>query len=99
MFDRLAEVRDVARARAREDFEYFANYVMGAQLPAAYCVAWQRKLERGEELPESIVLSPGQLRSAENAMKAWFVLTGMDEQDFIPSETFVWLFGDLREAA
>lgn len=98
MFDKLTEVRDVARARAREDFEYFANYVMGAQLPTEFCTAWQRNLELGTEMPECI-LSPGQMRNADNVVKAWFVLLDRDVQDFTPSQTYIWLFGELRSEA
>lgn len=101
-FDKLYEVRDVARARALEDFEYFANSVMGVNVARATCDVVQELVLKGRvssltqfDLPQH------KLRSLQNAAMGWMILlhghADMHER-FAPNATYEWLFADERAA-
>lgn len=95
-FDRLLEVRSVARARAVEDFEFFANYVLGLSVPKELCSTVQRAVEQGQDVVLTGVRNPKRL---ENALGAWLVVTGkktlsQGEHLTVESETFSWLFAE-----
>jgi hypothetical protein len=97
-FDKLSDVHVVARERAREDFAYFANHVMGAGLPDEACVVVQKCIERGSV--SSIIqfdLPKHKLNALQNAAHGWASLIERDlptDYSFQPSSTYVWLFGE-----
>lgn len=88
-FDKLQEVRSVARARAVEDFAYFAGAVLGVRLPAEHCLHVQRQVE----LHGVFTVLPEQQKHADAALLAWLTVLGLREGPVrVQSETFEWLF-------
>lgn len=84
-FDKLDQVRELARARAQEDFEYLCNNVLGLALPPSVC-----DLSQGDG---GIELSPGRLIALRKAQQTWLYLQGRAERPLHLPETFEWLFG------
>lgn len=98
-FDRLDEVRSTARARAVEDFEFFANHVCGAQLGVEVCLQVAQGVEQEQDVEQVRgvfdALPQGLRLHALRAFDAWlFVLGQKDELVHSPSETFDWLFAE-----
>lgn len=92
--DRLTNLRDIARAQATEDFEYFANTVCGSRFDPIQCSLIQKQVEQGV----TVVLPPKQ----QKVLDAWLVIIGRGEKLTVaPTETFQWLFAEHveREAA
>lgn len=91
-FDKLDELRSFARARAEEDFEYFANNVLGANYNSEFCSAVQNAVVLGTELhledKKRVVV-----------LDAWKAVIEKRKVRSAPSETFKWLFAELVEAA
>lgn len=84
---KLSAVHSIARARATESFEYFANTVLSARLEPEFCDAVQKSIERGEVL----AFPPFQGR----AVRAWLSAIGREEKlPSAPTATFAWLFDD-----
>lgn len=86
--DRLDEVRSVARAKAREDFTFFCNSVLGVNYHPDFCSSVQRRVESGEE----VVLSD---KRRERALNAWLSVLG--RRDLLrssPCDSFTFLFHD-----
>jgi hypothetical protein len=84
--DSLTEARQVARERAIESFEYFANYVLGARLDPDLCDVIQQDgmCDRGEKY--------------ERAYDAWLAVQRLGPKlALAPTETFRWLFSDFVE--
>lgn len=89
-FDRLDQVRTLARARAVEDFSYFVGAVLGLQqFDLQWCEDVQAKvLSHGVHT----VLHEKQA-VADRALQLWLVVLGLrTERVERPTETFSWLF-------
>lgn len=94
-FDQLDAVRQSARARAVEDFDFFTNGVMGLRVPHDVCSSVQRAVEQGEQ----IAISCKRPQEVERALGAWLVVIGKGGVLTAPySETFEWLFAEVLVA-
>lgn len=94
--DALSEVRSAARARAQEDFEYFANSVLGLRLTQSFCSDVQKRVEAHNE---EFILTPA--RAEASALNAWLVVLGRRDISAldVQGETFCWLFGEYAKRA
>lgn len=90
MFDRLEEVRSVARARAQEDFGFFCSRVLGLHLEDSVALAVQEHVERGG--PLTLNLQGAYKTRLLHALEAWLVVLRGETVDNAPSDTFEWLF-------
>src|SRR5678816_1212725 len=106
-FDRLDDVRAVARARAVESFEYFLFHVLGSRVPCGVGDIVQKSVELGLQ-GEMLFLLPVQLTQREHvelrrALELWLVVIGRKQGVVLgheaPSETFAWLFAEELRAA
>lgn len=102
-FDQLSHARYIARARAEEDFGYFAKAVLGLSLPPDFIEAVQQSVE--EQKPVSFSSLTGTplhvSRSAGRALEAWLCIIGRGSEvlSYSPSDTFSWLFAERVGAA
>lgn len=101
--DNLNEVRSVARARAQEDFFFFATTVCGTRLTQTQCETVQQKVERaGPEVVASLEVDkcPWLPVRERWTLGAWLVVMGWaPKMAQAPTETFSWLFHDFVERA
>ena len=93
--DALSNAREVARAQAQEDFEFFAQHVCGLRTSREICVAVQNAILSGGEISGLSFSHPLHKLAAE----AWAGIVSKGPMVKYPSETFEWLFGEVEEAA
>lgn len=100
MFERLDEVRSVARARAQEDFGFFCSRVLGYVFNDELALRAQRSVEDGSQTLIVVELEGVQRKRFMTALGLWVALLHGEQVDSAPSETFEWLFPEaIRVAA
>lgn len=85
-FDELPRLRNIARERAIESLEFFANNVLCAQWDSEFARTVQSQVQNGEE----VILAP----RAQRVLDAWLCVIGKIESPLPESETLSWLFSE-----
>ena len=87
-------VADHLRARALEDFGFFANSVLGASLPDDLCTMVNECVRQRQD----VVLTNKRAQTVRSALALWLYELGYDVVGFTSDEvhsheTHTWLFG------
>ena len=88
----LRDLRPVVRARAVEDFEYFANAVLGLGLDERLCAELQTAVAAGR----AVRLSAKRPDVVVRALATWLNVLGVSADATgaaVQSEAYLWLFG------
>ena len=92
IFCELVEARSAARARAVEDFEFFACGVLGVRASREVCRVVQAHVEHSTPLALEVTRDARLLQ----ALEQWLVVLGRKSPSGatcgLTSETFTWLF-------